>query len=129
MLHYQRVGADTVGTTVDTKETVGTITIPSNTTNVYGILAQRGSSGTTTAAEAGVGEFFVNPRSIGIQEFNFPSNGSGGGAATNEAGVYDSGTFIPFRAQAGSQPACCRPESASAESSPRAVAALSAFRA
>ena len=98
MLHYQRVGADTVGTTTGTRETIGTITIPSNCTNVYGILAQRGSSATTTAAEACQGKFYVNPRSIGIQEFNFMGGTpTGGGCATNIGSSYDPGIYVPFR--------------------------------
>ena len=99
MLHYQRVGADTVGTTTGTRETIGTITLPSNCTNVYGILAQRGSSATTTAAEATQGKFYVNPRSIGIQEFNFFGATPGGGTcATNIGGYWDTGIYVPFRA-------------------------------
>ena len=99
MLHYQRVGADTLGTTAATRETIGTITIPSNATNVWAIIAQRGSTATTTADEGCVADFFVQPNSIGLAEFSFASaQPTGGGAATNEAGVYDPGTYVPFRA-------------------------------
>ena len=103
MLHYQRVGADTVGTTIATPEAVGTITIPSNATNVHAFIFQAGSTATQTTAEAVHGEFEVNPRSIGTQTFTVLSgHGCGAGAATNEGPIYDPGLFYLYKPTSGS---------------------------
>ena len=67
MLHYQRVGADAVGTTAATYETVGTITLPSNATNVHAMIFQNASTATMTTAEAVHGQFIVNPRSLALK--------------------------------------------------------------
>lgn len=82
------VAADNVGTTADTFEAVGTVTLNNVAKRVLGIIAIAVSSGTMTTAEALMGSFRITADDLGITNMELGADlAVGGGPATNEQGV------------------------------------------
>ena len=96
-LRIQVVGADTVGSTYGSRETIGTVTLPSDCEELLGFLVQRGSTATTTTAEATQGRVFAQSALFYDMLELTCGQPTGSGAATNEAGVWDPGIFYPVR--------------------------------
>ena len=98
MLHYQRQGADAVGTLAGTVEAIGAITLPNNATKLYGFIFQDGSTGVTTTAEGLLGIFTTLPNELGKRNLTCHSGtGLGGSPAANIPPTYDPGFFVPFK--------------------------------
>ena len=107
ILHYQRVAADTVGTTAGTFENIGSITLPNNATKFYGIIVQDESTGTRTTAESmqGVFRFHGNELTRTSTMEVLAGTGTGGQSAGNIGGSFDPGFFIPIQTTPGVSPA------------------------
>ena len=102
MLHYQTINADALGTTAGTRESIGSITIPSNATNLWGLYAQTVGTSVTTAAEAVSGKFILEMASLGKKTLQFMApQGIGGSPATNIPPTFDYGIFHPYRSTTG----------------------------
>ena len=98
ILHYDVVRADVVGTTADTPETIGTIQLLPETSDVHLLFIQDVSTATRTSAEATSGTFNFNFRSLLNDILVVPSAfGEGGTGATNINGAWCNGKFIPLR--------------------------------